>query len=353
MADNSSTIGAINVTSSEVKCPGCGGTIGIKFDPNTLTLKCPFCGLSTDLPQPGTVPVNQKLDFDSALQRANVSWDNVKKLIICSNCGGQTLYDAEQITGGCPFCGSTSVMPAAENPQIMAPQAVIPFAFDKELAQKCFTHFLGKKHFLCKGVTDSKLEDVVGVYLPFWTFSALTVSGYKAKYVDGTSVNCIWNEHIDDHVIYASDKFRHPMIDRVRNFEYNEMLPYSPQYLAGIPAERYTVGLDEAWERSKTQMKDRIRNTLWRKSSGKAAAEDLKTDFYNVKFRYILAPVYLATYRYKKTKRPVAINGQTGETYCDAPTYLPVLLVIAGILLLAWLIAFFISFTFGFNITIG
>ena len=178
-------------------------------------------------------------------------------------------------------------MPAAENPQIMAPQAVIPFAFDKELAQKCFTHFLGKKHFLCKGVTDSKLEDVVGVYLPFWTFSALTVSGYKAKYVDGTSVNCIWNEHIDDHVIYASDKFRHPMIDRVRNFEYNEMLPYSPQYLAGIPAERYTIGLDEAWERSKTQMKDRIRNTWCKiklgskgKNNYKAVLHDLNVQYY-------------------------------------------------------------------------
>ena len=32
MEENESVISAINVTGSEVKCPGCGGTIGIQFD---------------------------------------------------------------------------------------------------------------------------------------------------------------------------------------------------------------------------------------------------------------------------------------------------------------------------------
>ncbi len=128
------------------------------------------------------------------------------------------------------------------------------------------------------------------------------------------------------------------------------ILPYLPQYLAGIPAERYTVGLDEAWARSSTQMKEKIRNTLWRKSSGKAAAENLKTDFYNVKFRYVLAPVYLATYTYKKKKHPVAINGQTGETYCDVHSYLPKVLVTAGIILFILLTVLFMRSTFSFNV---
>ena len=44
MAENYPVIGAVNVTSTEVKCPGCGATIGIKYDPNTLNLLCPFCG---------------------------------------------------------------------------------------------------------------------------------------------------------------------------------------------------------------------------------------------------------------------------------------------------------------------
>ena len=91
------------------------------------------------LPQPGKVPVVQEFDFNTALQRASVDWGRYKKLIVCSNCGGQTVYDSEQVTGACPFCGSTSVAPAAENDQIMVPNAVIPFAIGKEQVQDLFT----------------------------------------------------------------------------------------------------------------------------------------------------------------------------------------------------------------------
>ena len=36
-------IGAVNVSSTEVKCPGRGASIGVKYDPETLNMTCPFC----------------------------------------------------------------------------------------------------------------------------------------------------------------------------------------------------------------------------------------------------------------------------------------------------------------------
>ena len=73
MSGNKPFIGAVNVTSSEVRCSGCGGTIGIKYDPESLNLTCPFCGKVSALPQPGKVPVVQEFDFNAALQRASVN----------------------------------------------------------------------------------------------------------------------------------------------------------------------------------------------------------------------------------------------------------------------------------------
>jgi ribosomal protein S27E len=323
MAENTPFIGAVNVTSPDVKCPGCGASSGLKFDPVSSKIICPFCGQSSPLPRPGATPAVQELDFNSALQRANVDWGRAKKLIICTNCGGETIYDAEQITGACPFCGSTSVTPAAENPQIMAPNGIIPFSVSKDMTQQCFLNFLKRKHCLVKSVLNSRLENVVGIYLPFWTFDTYTVSSFSGEYSSSERFTSVWNQYMDDVIIYASNKTIHPFISKVQNYDFTKIVPYSPEYLAGIPAERYTIGLNEGWERTKIQIKKTLEYDIWKKNRSKFYFNKLLgTNYYNVKFRCLLAPMYLATYRYGRKTFQVAINGQTGEAFCPAPTYI-------------------------------
>ncbi len=348
LSEKSTFIGAVNVSSTEVKCPGCGASIGLKYDPETLNMTCPFCGLVSQLPNPGSSPAVQELDFNSALQRASVNWGNIKKLIVCANCGGQTIFDAEQVTGACPFCGSTSVTPAAENSQIMAPQAVIPFGITKEQTQLCFENFINSSHVVSKKVYGCKLENVMGIYLPFWTYDALTVSNYFAhtmetRYAPSQNIRGVLNKFYDDLVIYGSDKIRHPHIKRVQEFDFQRMVPYTAKYLAGIPAERYTVGLNDGWERAKEQIREKTKRILNRKFFMKATIDAINYSFYNVKFRYVLAPIYLATYKCGRKTFPVAINGQTGKTYCKYPTFLGKLVVIPLIVILAVLTLFFFA----------
>ena len=348
LSEKSTFIGAVNVSSTEVKCPGCGASIGLKYDPETLNMTCPFCGLVSQLPNPGSSPAVQELDFNSALQRASVNWGNIKKLIVCANCGGQTIFDAEQVTGACPFCGSTSVTPAAENSQIMAPQAVIPFGITKEQTQLCFENFINSSHVVSKKVYGCKLENVMGIYLPFWTYDALTVSNYFAhtmetRYAPSQNIRGVLNKFYDDLVIYGSDKIRHPHIKRVQDFDFQRMVPYTAKYLAGIPAERYTVGLNDGWERAKEQIREKTKRILNRKFFMKATIDAINYSFYNVKFRYVLAPIYLATYKCGRKTFPVAINGQTGKTYCKYPTFLGKLVVIPLIVILAVLTLFFFA----------
>ena len=348
LSEKSTFIGAVNVSSTEVKCPGCGASIGLKYDPETLNMTCPFCGLVSQLPNPGSSPAVQELDFNSALQRASVNWGNIKKLIVCANCGGQTIFDAEQVTGACPFCGSTSVTPAAENSQIMAPQAVIPFGITKEQTQLCFENFINSSHVVSKKVYGCKLENVMGIYLPFWTYDALTVSNYFAhtmetRYAPSQNIRGVLNKFYEDLVIYGSDKIRHPHIKRVQEFDFQRMVPYTAKYLAGIPAERYTVGLNDGWERAKEQIREKTKRILNRKFFMKATIDAINYSFYNVKFRYVLAPIYLATYKCGRKTFPVAINGQTGKTYCKYPTFLGKLVVIPLIVILAVLTLFFFA----------
>ena len=339
MSENHQNINGINVTCTDVKCPECGATIGIRFDPATSNLLCPFCGASTQLQPPEEFTVAKEIDFNTELLRAGANWGNAKKLIICSNCGGQTLYDAEQVTGACPFCGSTAITPAAENEQVMAPNAIIPFTVSIDKTQQCFINFLNRKRCLEKKALKCKLENVVGIYLPFWTFDTLTSSSFVAynfnyhnesdKYING-----VWNQYIDDVIIFASDRIYNPHLARIQKFDFGRAIPYSPEYLAGIPAERYTVGLNEGWERAKKLIEPKLKKDINRsRDYGRIMVEKMNTNYYNVKFRYLLAPVYLATYRYGKKTIPVAINGQTGEAYCDAPTYIRKLILFLVIIL--------------------
>ena len=335
VSENRKVISSINVTSTNIKCPGCGTSIGVNFDPNSTALACPFCGLAISLPTPKSGAVAEELDFNTALQRASMDWGRYKKLIICSNCGGQTVYDSEQVTGACPFCGSTSVAPAAETDQVMVPNAVIPFAFSKEQTQDLFISFVKRKRLLNKKTLNCRLENVVGIYLPFWTYDTYTASTYNALrnngiYQHSDHVTGNWYQYIDDVIIFASDRLRHPFISKVQNYEFDKAVPYSPEYLAGIPAERYTLGLNEGWERAKPLIERKLKKDIHRYNRN-LWVQDVTTSYYNVKFRCLLAPVYLARYRFGKKTFPVAINGQTGQTYCDVPTKIKRIIVLGTI----------------------
>ena len=73
----------------------------------------------------------------------------------------------------------------------------------------------------------------------------------------------------------------------------------------------------------------------------KAAIDAIVTSYYNVKFRYVLAPIYLANYTCGKKTHTVAINGQTGKTYCEVPTFMLKLVLIPLLIMIVVLVLFF------------
>lgn len=368
MAENIQVINEVTMSNTDIKCPGCGATI--KFDPSTMKMVCPFCGASKELPQPEAGAVIEELDFNAAMQRASVNWGTVRKLIVCANCGGQALYDASQVSGCCPFCGSTSVMPAAENEQIMAPGAIIPFTVDAAKAENCFHDFVKRKRFVPKAVKECKLDNLVGMYLPFWTFDSDTISSYEATigfrhedsdgdtYYSYKKYKGMRNQFIDDMVVFATDKVQHPYISKVQDFYFEKLVPYEPEYLAGFAAERYTVGLNDGWERAKGLITKKLQKDIGNYEMKRVRGDTVKTvklstNYYNVKFKYILAPIYLATYKYGDKVFNVAINGQTGAVFCDTPSYfwkliLFIILGIIGTMFLRGLITLIFGTIFGF-----
>lgn len=349
MSENIRVVEEVTVKNTDVKCPGCGATI--EYDPATLKLACPFCGLTKDLPQPESEQVIEEIDFESAKQRASLNWGTAKKLIVCANCGGKALYDEAQTSGNCPFCGSTSVMPVDGDENVMAPGGVVPFGISKEIALKNIEGFIKTRRFVPgKLKTDLKIEGLIGLYLPYWTFDSDTSSSYVAKigfehtdsdgdtYYTYKKYKGFHSQFIDDEIVFGTDKIKHPHISKVSDFDFSGLKPYQPEFLAGFVAERYTVGLNEAWDRARELMVKRLKRDIGNMEKrahhgDKVDSVKISCEFKNVTFKYILAPVYLARYTYKGKVRPIAVNGQTGKVFCDVPSWVYLIpLIIIGII---------------------
>lgn len=364
MADNENLNEVVQGSTEDVtdkKCPNCGATV--TWDPATLSMTCDFCGYHKELPKPEEgSKATQELDFNSAKLRQSKDWGAQKKNIICQNCGGSAMYDMTTTANTCPFCGSTSVMPVDDEEDVMAPGGVVPFEISREKAAELFKAWLKHKLFAPSAAKKScEAKEFNGIYLPYWTFDANTTSAYRGSYgkdykdKEGKThtrwYDCsgIYDEFIDDQVVYASTKTTNPNIQAVSEFNFTKLRDYDPQFIAGFAAERYSLGLDDGWKsaqqfiqrRLKSNIESRIRS---RYNADRVRNVQLSTSYENITFKYLLAPIWISNFKFKDQVYNFVVNGQTGRIAGKSPiSPLRVLAAIAIAIAVLVLLAYIFS----------
>ena len=350
---NSVVIGS-TVEETDKKCPSCGATI--VYDPDTLSMLCPYCGYSKKLPTPEeSVKAIEEIDFTTATQRANLNWGEARKSLTCKNCGATTVFDANDTAACCPYCGSTQVMPVDDMQNVMAPGGVVPFEVSQQKAADLFKKWIKGKFFAPNAAKKScEAKNFNGVYLPFWTYDTQTASpynvtlGYRRErknskgetdvYYEYKNFSGIYRKFVDDEVVYASKKTDNPYINAVKKFDFSRLRPYAPEFIAGFMAERYTVGLDDGWQVAKTQIKNVLRNEIGEYERKLERADTVSkvtfdTDFSKVTFKYVLAPIWISNYKFNGKVFNFVVNGQTGKIAGKSPVSVPkVIATIAAII---------------------
>ena len=340
---------------TDKKCPNCGATV--TFNPATGGMRCEYCGYTCELPKPEEGNDICEMDFESALHTESFNWGEQKKSVQCKQCGAVSIYDALETAAVCPFCGSTSVMPAAKENTI-APGAVCPFSVTKEQAGQQFEKWLKKKWFAPrKAKKNARPEAYQGVYLPYWTYDAQTTSNFTAragydktvKDKDGHSrtetnwmrVNGIYQEFFDDVTVMASKRQEDSGVKSCEPFDFSKLVPYSPQVVAGFVAERYSIGLKEGWEKAQGTIQSRLRSNIsdyvrrhWH--ANRSDSVRFSTIFSNITYKYLLVPVWISSFKYKDKIYQFAVNGQTGKVGGASPV--SVWRVILAILIAAGII---------------
>ena len=330
---------------SEFPCSQCGAKL--KYIPGTSVIKCEYCNYEQAIKSDTRSIEVQEYDFNEAINYKksikSSSLINDSKEVQCSGCGAISLI-REQSTR-CPFCGSAIVLDITDSLDRISPESLLPFKIEKKEAQKSFINWLSSRWFAPNDlIKRARLEGMDGVYLPFWTYDTNTYTKYTGErgefyyttesYTDSSGrtqtrsvqhtrwyhVSGDVNVNFDDIIVCASESLPHSIIDNLENWELHELLPYSPEFLSGFITERYKIDLKAGFEIAKEKMNSEIVNSIYTDIGGDTQrVHSKKTNYQDIKFKHILLPIWISSFKYKEKVYRIVINARNGEVSGERP----------------------------------
>lgn len=323
------------------KCPKCGAST--RFDVAAGGVACEYCGYAAEVDAQEVGRKAAEYEFTlTNLLHAQQGWGVVRRELHCENCGADLAIPEGSVTSTCPFCASNKVNVRTATDDELRPRFLVPFTVDEQHARTHVREWLGQGWLYPKELQSlAMIHRIPGIYLPFWTFDAHVISDWKAEvgrlksktrydsqsksWKTHTRVEWRWQNGqattiIDDMLVNGSSHINQTILNRLFPFDLNQLVAYSPDYLAGWQSHAYDVSLIDAWEYGKKAIRQRARNDCHAQiSSSRVRNFQMTADFTNESWRYILLPIYLSAYVYEGKTYQLMVNGQTGMVAGQKP----------------------------------
>lgn len=325
----------------EFKCPCCDG--GIEFDSESQNMKCPFCG--TEFEVETLMSYQKELDNQRSDQMnwdvsAGQEWTEDEttgmRIYICHSCAGEIVGDATLGATACPFCGNPVVM-KGQFAGDLKPDLVIPFKLDKKAAKEALRQHYSGKRLLPKAFKDENcIEEVKGIYVPFWLFEADADAHFRYKatrtrfwrsgdydYTETRYYSVVRGGSLGFNMVPVdgSSKIADDLMESIEPFDLSEAVDFQTAYLSGYLADRYDVTAEQSVERAN----QRIRNTTQEAFASTVIGFDSvipvssSIQLQRSGAKYALYPVWLLNTTWEGQRFTFAMNGQTGKLVGDLP----------------------------------
>lgn len=325
----------------EFKCPCCDGAIA--FDSGSQKMKCPYCDTEFDVET--LVSYNEELNQDKEDDLrweapAGQDWTEDEQTglrsYVCTACAGEIIADATTGATACPYCGNPVVM-LEQFAGELKPDLVIPFKLDKKAAKEALKRHYSGKRLLPKVFKDENhIDEIKGVYVPFWLFEADAEAHirYKATRVRHWSdSNYNYRETRYYSVIRAGDlgfnwvpvdgstKMEDALMESIEPFDVSAAVDFNTAYLAGYLADKYDVTAQQSEERANNRVRNTTETVFANTVKGFTTVVPTATNIQlrGGKARYALYPVWLLNTTWNGKKYTFAMNGQTGKMAGDLP----------------------------------
>lgn len=322
------------------QCPACTGPL--HFDEQTGKLQCDYCESSFTVEEVEALFAEKNADAEQAVQEKQPEpseWGvDAEKMraYSCPSCGAELICEETTAATACPYCGNPAIVPGQFS-GTKKPDCIIPFRFSKEQAVAALKKHYQGKLLLPKAFADENhLQEIKGVYVPFWLFGGSVEADVTFK-TTRTHTHTTGKERIitTDHYevwrkgtvpfshvpVDGASKMPDEHMDAIEPFDYQDLKPFSLSYLPGFLADKYDVTAEECAPRAEARCRSSavsaMRSTVMGYESCIPVREDVTVHHSDV--QYALLPVWLLSTKWKNQNYLFAMNGQTGKLIGDLP----------------------------------
>lgn len=326
----------------QYKCPSCGA--GISFDPASGRFKCAYCDgdytpeqLSAIYPDGAFDKVKSvhKDENDTATQAEVDSFAQQNALYNCPSCGADIITDATTAATTCYYCHNPVVLVGKLSGKFR-PSSVIPFRYTEAQAKAKFAEFTKGKIFLPKGFREALLNEITGIYVPYWLASCdtggtavfnctivrerrrgNTITTETQTYVATRSADGNFVRIPHDASVKADDT----LMDNLEPYNYNDIVGFDMRYLSGFFADKYDVEKEKCYPKIQRRAIDGIVNVMERDIKGYTTVKPatVNVDVRTCTWEHMLFPVWFLAYKHGGKLFNFAMNGQTGKFAGNLP----------------------------------
>ena len=313
------------------------------FDSDSQKMKCPYCDSEFEIE--ALKSYNDELLGED---EERFCWDNSGteewkadelegiKTYLCKSCGGEIIGDATSAATSCPYCGNPIVF-SGQLSGVLRPDLVIPFKIDKEQAKSALkAHFKGKKLLPGSFADENRLDEIKGIYVPFWLFDANTSSRVRyrgERYRHWSDSEYFYTKTYHYALIRGGDlefekipvdgssKMCDQLMESIEPYDMGKAVDFESAYLAGYFADRYDVSSAESIERANQRIKLSVEDEFRSTTVGffSVRTENSNIGLLESSVKYALLPIWLFRTSYKDKNYIFAMNGQTGKLVGDLP----------------------------------
>ncbi|HJL39856.1 MAG TPA: hypothetical protein RMG48_01005 [Myxococcales bacterium LLY-WYZ-16_1] len=327
----------------EFPCGQCGANLA--FAPGVSALRCSYCGHTQRLDAPASAPIVE-YSFDEALAKAaridarelNASGTEVR----CQGCGATSVVEGH--ADRCAFCDSPVAVEQGRD-EIFRPESLLPFAIERKEARERFRSWLKKLWFAPSDLArNARRSGIEGAYLPYWTYDSQTFTRYVGQrgehyyetesYTDDEGktrtrrvqktrwypASGMVQAAFDNVLICATETLPRTLIRKLEPWDLDALVPFSVAYLAGFQALRYDVDLKTGFGLAERRMEDEIRRRIHRDIGGDVQRiASMNVRHQDVRFKHLLLPVWISSFRYGEKVYRFVVNARTGEVQGERP----------------------------------